>query len=133
MAKVSAETLAALQQLPREVVTVPILGAVTIQGMSGAQRDAFEASCIEERGKKRKFSTQNFRAKLVAFCAVDDDGERLFTDPEALGSIRADVLDRLYGPAARLSGLSKEDEEELGKSLATETPSRTSSSPSPLN
>jgi hypothetical protein len=57
----------------------------------------------------------------------------LFPDAEALGGIRADVLDPLYTVAAKLSGISKEDEDALGKPLETETPSGSSSSASPAN
>ncbi len=43
--------LDALKKLPSETVTVPILGDVLVVGMSGSQRDDFEASCMEGRGK----------------------------------------------------------------------------------
>ncbi len=133
MAKVSAAQLAALCQLPRDTVSVPVLGPVIVRGMSGVQRDAFEASCMEGRGKKREFNMRNVRAKLVAFCAVDEHDEPIFPDADALGNIRADVLDPLYTVAAKLSGISKEDEESLGKPLETETPSGSSSSVSLAN
>jgi hypothetical protein len=134
MPKITAAQLAALSELPCETVTVPVIGAVLVQGMSGVQRDAFEASCMEGRGKKREFNMRNVRAKLVAACARDPkDKELLFPDAEALGGIRADVLDPLYTVAAKLSGISKEDEDALGKPLETETPSGSSSSASPAN
>lgn len=129
------EILAQLKALPSEVVTVPVLGAVTVRGMSGLQRDAFEASCMEGKGKKREFNMRNVRAKLVAMCVMGPDGARLFSDSdaEALGEGRADVLDALYASAARLSGISKEDAEDLGKPSGTETPGGSSSSVSPVN
>ena len=95
-------------------------------------RDA-QIVCIEQRGKKRSFNMQNFRAKVVAECAVDDKGQQVFADVSDLGDCRADVLDPIYTVAAKLSGISKEDEEEMGKSSATETPSTSSSSASPEN
>ena len=129
MPKVTAAQLAALSTLPRETVTVPVLGKVVVVGMSGVQRDAFEASCMEGRGKKREFNMRNVRAKLVSACARDaQDDELLFPDADALGGIRADILDPLYTVAAKLSGISKEDEDALGKPLETETPSGSSSS-----
>lgn len=134
MPKVSKEVFARLKAMPTETVSVPILGDVLVIGMSGVQRDEFEASCMEGRGKKREFNMKNVRAKLVASCAHDPvDRERLFVDPTELGDIRADILDPLYTAAAKLSGISKEDEENLGKPLETETPSGSSSSASPAN
>ena len=117
MALLSRADLLAACVLPREVVKVPELGGeVIVQGMSGAQRDAWEASLVEGRGKKRHMNTANIRAKLVAQCCVDEHGHRLFTDEdvEALGTARVDVLNRLFGVAQRLSGVSDEDVDELG-------------------
>lgn len=134
MPKISAAQLAALCDLPHEIVTVPILGDVLVRGMSGVERDAFEASCLEGRGKRREFTTRNVRAKVVAACARDPHDEALlFPDADALGAIRADVLDALFACAARLSGITKEDEESLGKPSAMETPSAISCSPSPVS
>jgi hypothetical protein len=106
--------------LPRERVLVPELGLgedVFMQGMSGTQRDAFEASLVVTRGRKRDINTQNLRARLVAYCAVDGLGDRIFSDDdvEPLGRIRADLLNRMFTVAQRLSGLTDEDVDELGK------------------
>ena len=121
-------------EAPSELVQVPALGvAIRVRGMTGRERDAFEASCFEGKGKKRAFSMKNVRAKLVAYCCIEEDGRRLFTDDDAerLGDIRADVLDRLFGVAQRLSGISEEDADELGQT--SRTPSAISSSPSPVS
>jgi hypothetical protein len=121
---------------PREVVAVPALGGdVIVRGMTGVERDAFEASCFEGKGKRRDFNMRNLRAKLVAYCVVDDAGHRLFTDEDviALGQVRADVIDRLFGVAQRLSGMKDEDVDELGLGSGSPTASGTSSSPSPSN
>lgn len=134
MPRVNTAMLEALKKLPSETVTVPIIGSVLVMGMSGSQRDAFEASCMEGRGKKREFNLKNARAKLVSACAYDPaDRAPLFPDPSELGDIRADILDPLYAVAAKLSGISKEDEEDLGKPLETEIRSDSSSSASPAN
>lgn len=107
--------------LPREIVAVPELGGdVLVQGLSGAQRDAFEASMFKQRGKTRELQMQNLRARLVALCVVDEAGVRLFTDADvaALGQVRADLLDRLFSVAQRLSGLREQDVDELGQPSA---------------
>lgn len=121
---------------PSEVVALPQLGIdVTVRGMTGVERDAFEASCFEGRGKKRDFNMKNLRAKLVAYCCIDEQGARVFTDADAiaLGNVRADVIDRLFGVAQRLSGMKDEDVDELGLASAKPTASASSSSVSPTN
>lgn len=119
--------------VPIEAVPLPELGmSVKVRGMTGIERDAFEGSLVVQRGRKRDISTANLRAKLVAYCAVDDDGTRLFTDADAeqLGKVRGDLLNRLFTVAQRLSGLTDEDVDELGKDLSREA-SAGSSSASP--
>lgn len=115
--------LLAAVTLPRETVSIPELGiSVIVQGMSGAQRDTWEAGLIKGRGRKRQVSTENIRAKLVAQCCVHEDGRRVFTDEDAtvLGTTRVDVLNRLFSVAQRLSGVSDDDVDELGSSTSDE-------------
>lgn len=108
-------------QLPRESVEVAELGQTfTVQGMNGVDRDAFESSLMttSANGKKRMFNPANIRAKLLVRSLIDPDtGERLFGDgdADALGQVRSDILDRLFGVAQRLSGISDQDVEALTK------------------
>lgn len=128
------ETLLAATATPTEVVRLPELGIdVTVRGMTGVERDAFESSCIEGKGRKREFSTKNLRAKLVAYCCIDEQGHRLFSDADALalGTVRADVIDKLFSVAQKLSGMRDEDVDELGIGSAKTTVSSSPSSPSP--
>lgn len=122
------DTLLAATAAPTEVVALPALGAdvkVTVRGMTGIERDAFEASCIEGKGKRREFSAKNMRAKMVAYCCIDESGQRVFSDADAvaLGNVRADVLDKLFSVAQRLSGMRDEDADELGIGSPTQTAS----------
>lgn len=99
-----------------EDVEVPEWGGVVrVRGLTGAERDDFEASVVEQRGKKTRFNMQNFRAKLVVRAAINGDGQRLFTDKDAplLGRKSAAALQRVFEVAQRLSGLSDQDVEEL--------------------
>lgn len=128
--------------LPREAVPVPELGAgkvIWIQGMSGTDRDSYESSLLVQKGRRSSVDLQNIRAKLVVRCAIfappeeagpEFVGKRLYRDDEvaAIAKVRGDVLGRLYTVAQRLSGLSDEDIEELGKSSATATGSSSPSS-----
>lgn len=102
--------------LERETVDVPEWGVrVQVRGMTAAERDAFEQSTFEMRGKNVKLNLANARARLVAICCVDFDGQRLFADGDVstLGQKSGKAVDRLYAVAQRLSGLRKEDIEEL--------------------
>lgn len=115
-----------------EEVEVPEWGgSVTVRGMTGRQRDAWEASFQKRQGKRTITDIDNVRAKLVAFCVVDVEGNRLFTDGdvEELGGKSAAALDRIADVAARLSGIAEEDVEELVGNFGM-TPSAGTASPS---
>ncbi|WP_461367541.1 hypothetical protein [Candidatus Darwinibacter acetoxidans] len=119
MAKVKILTRDAILQaedLPCELVEVPEWsGSVYVRALTGIERDAFEQSVVEQKGKSTKMNLRNIRAKLVALTAVDEEGKRLFTDDDAalLGKKSAAALDRVFDVAQRLSGLRQEDVEEL--------------------
>jgi hypothetical protein len=133
MAVLTKQILLGATTPPQETVKVPELGGdVIVRGMSGSERDAFEASLIEGKGRKRDVNMKNLRAKLVAYCCVDEQGARIFNDSDAaaLGEVRADVLNRIYTVAQRLSGISEEDAEELGQ-VSSPKDSASSSSGSP--
>ena len=110
---------AAAKPLPREHVPVPELGEgkyLIVQGMTGAQRDAWEKSLYRGRGSNRTMDTENARARLAVRCLVDEHGKRLFQDADApaLGQLRVDVLQRIFEVSQRLSGVSDADLDDLG-------------------
>lgn len=96
--------------VPSEMVTVPGVGEVEIRGLTAAGRDEWEQRIVSARGK----TVRNIRASLVALC-VYADGKPVFTsgDIEAIGELPAQIVDRLYDVASRLSGLGAKDQEEL--------------------
>lgn len=116
-----------------EEVDVPEWGGtILVRALSGAQRDAFDRSLIEVRGKKSEVIWANVRAKLVVRSCVDSEGNRIFTDADAvsLGRKSAAPLDRVFKVAQRLSGLTDEDVEELAEALKDD-PNDDSGSDSP--
>jgi hypothetical protein len=116
-----------------EVVDVPEWGgSVRIRSLTGTERDEYEESLLSQRNGKAKAVLKNYRAKLVALCAVDDAGDPLFdkADVMRLGNANSAALDRLYEACQRLSGLSDEDIEELTENF-DETPEEPSTSGSP--
>lgn len=85
--------------------------AIRVRSMNGAERDALERR-ISDQGKLGTLGT-NIRAMMVAFCAVDDAGARLFMDAdiEALGAKNWVALDRVATAAMRLNKLQASDVE----------------------
>jgi len=111
------------EDLERRTIPVPEWGGdVLIRALTGAERDAYEASMHQQRGKEMIRNLANVRAKLVAKCAIDEDGNRLFTDQDAnaLGRKSAAALDRVFEACAELSRLTDEDIDELGKASGSD-------------
>jgi hypothetical protein len=118
MALLSKDAILSADDLPTEDVEVPEWGgSVRVKALAGKDRDAFEASMQQQRGKEYVRNMANVRAKLVAKTVVDENGERMFAENEinALGQKSAAALDRIFEVAAKLSRLSDDDIEELGK------------------
>lgn len=107
-----------------EEVDVPEWGGiVVVKSMSGTERDAFEASLIDQTGKSQKMKIENIRAKLVARTIINPETkELLFTpaDIEALGRKSAAALDRVFGVSQRLSKITKDDIDDLEKNSKTD-------------
>jgi len=111
------------QDLDSEDVAVPEWGGtVRVRALSGAERDNFEASITERKGRKTRMNLANLRARLVQLCVVDQKGKSLFrrTDIDALGKKSAAALDRVFDVCRRLSGMTEEDIEEMTENF-TET------------
>lgn len=111
----SKQQILAADDLKREIVQVPEWGGeVIVASMQGCDRDAYEAECAMLRGNRAELMA-NFRAKLVARCLVDEQGERQFSDDEivALGKKSALALSRVFDAAQILNGLREKDIEDL--------------------
>jgi hypothetical protein len=140
MARLNRDQILKADDLPTELVSVSEWGGdVLVRGLNGTERDEFEASTITMRGPMGKQQavpdTANIRAKLVARCIIEDDGTPMFTqnDVHELGKKSSAALDRVFEVASRLSGISKDDLEELGKdSKSDQNGGSTSSSPGNL-
>ena len=108
----------AVPDITTEDVDVPEWGGVVrVRGLTASQRDAFEAASLQGKGKNTSVNLHNLRARLVALCIVDGDGNQLFAerDVHVLGQKSAAAIDRIYDTATRLSGIGENDVEELTK------------------
>lgn len=105
-------------------------GTVRLRSLSGRERDNFEATLQEQRGGKTKQNFENFRARLVALCAVDDAGNPLFpnrADVVMLGNKSVSALQRLFNKCNEMNGMTEQDVEELTEGFE-EAPAEVSTS-----
>jgi hypothetical protein len=109
-------------------------GTVRLRGLTGSERDDFEGSITKVVKGKEVRDVRNFRARLIALSAVNEDGTRMFDPNEvaALGRRSSAALSRLFDVACRLSGITDDDVKELeGNSEPAQSGPSTSVSPSP--
>lgn len=115
----SADQILDADDLKPEPVEVPEWGGtVLVKGMDGTARDRFESQMLNEKmdGVSKDSAMSNYRARLCAACIVDESGKRLFRGDAVvrrLGEKSAQALTRVAEVASRLSGLSKQDVDEL--------------------
>ena len=99
-----------------EYVEVPQWGGtVKVKGLTGNERDRYEASLVKGTGRNREVTMKAARAKLVVLGTIDEEGKQVFNskDVAALGKKSAKALNRVANAIQRLSGLTAEDMEEL--------------------
>jgi len=131
MSYLTKDEILGADDIESEDVKVPQWGGtVKVRGLTGEDRDAFEESLLQGKGKNREVRLHNFRAKLVSLCVVDEKGERLFSQAEVqkLGRKSAAALSAVSNVAQRLSGLTEEDVEELTADFLAANPGEDSSS-----
>lgn len=132
MALLSKDQINAADDRQWEDVPVPEWGGeVRVLGLSGTQRNAYEASLVQlgPNGSVQRVNLADSHARLLAVCLVDEDFKRLYSDKEIreLGAKSGAVLHRLHVVAQRLSGLGKKAAEDAaGNSGAAPSGSSTS-------
>ncbi len=106
------DQILAAEDRPYEDVDVPEWSCkVRIRGLSGTERDAYEAKAVKLRqdGKGvEELRLKDFRSRLLVKCLYDPEtDERIFGDNEVahLGAKSGVVIDRLHDTAHRLSGM----------------------------
>lgn len=116
MKELTAAEILGMEDIVEEFVEVPEWkGTVRVRGLTGRERDAYEASCLDQRGKSTKANLQNARSKLVVLSVRNPDGSRMFVESQIseLSAKSAAALNRVWKKACDLSGMSDEDVEEL--------------------
>jgi hypothetical protein len=131
MALLSKSEIFAADDKVFEEVPVPEWGGeVRIKTLTGTERDKFEADSLQSKGKSKEANLENFRARFLALCVVDEAGKPLFTsrsDIAMLGAKSVAALDRVFTAAQKLNAMSESDVEELTENF-DEEPSESSTS-----
>lgn len=106
-------------------------GSVRLRSLSAKERDDFESSTVKlRRDGTREEHMENFRARLVSKCLIDENEKLMFTKPQdiqALGAKSAAALQRIFNKCQELNGLSDADVEDLTQDFE-ETPDEDSTS-----
>jgi hypothetical protein len=133
-ALLSREQILQAEDLPSEVVEIPEWnGSVIVRGLTGSGRGKFQNSILSQNGnansKNVMVDMKEAEMRLVAYCVVDENGKRLFTEKDIaeLGKKAGSAINRISDVAMRLSGFTQEDLQELTENL-TETQSGVSGS-----
>lgn len=123
------EDILRVEDLATEDVEVPEWGgSVRVRGMTAKEQSEYEQGLMIFRrsnpgalGFDVEPNLVNAKARLVCKCAIDEQGNRLFTDADAslLGKKAAKPVRRLSDTIERLSGMGKGVIDDLGKDSAT--------------
>lgn len=108
------EAILAADDLKIESVDVPEWGGrVFVRTMTGHDRDEFDAECAKLR--ETDDHLKDFSARLVARCACDEKGARLFTvaDVKALTGKSGLALDRVFETANDLNRITGDAVDDL--------------------
>jgi len=111
----SRDDILRARDLPTEELAIPEWGgSVRVRALTAGERDAFE---LEMRDSRTNGHSPNVRGALAVKVLVDEQGRRLFEDHDAatLAALDARPLDRIFTVAARLSGITRDDVDELEK------------------
>ena len=110
-----SELLAPAERKFKTVVTP--LGAGRMRSVTERERSQFESDTLDKSGKLSKRSLLTVKPRLIIMCAVDDNGELLFTsaDTERLLEMDSITANLLSDEAQKLCGITETDIEELEK------------------
>ena len=111
------DRIAAAKDAQTVAVNVPEWDCtVVVHSLTTQERIQWELDCSKK--KKEKVTVDPFKlrsALLIATCHCPDTGEKVFTadDHEMLGGKNSAVTERLFNVAAKLSGISEQDEADI--------------------
>lgn len=94
-------------------------GPIKIIELLSNEQAAYQESLFDVGQGKIRETLGNYKAKLVLLTVVDEANVRIFSDKDLdlVGNMPAGLIDEIYDVSTRLSGITKEAEEELVKKL----------------
>lgn len=113
------EDILAIRDVRTQKLTVPEWNKeVWLRTISGAERDRIDASV---RDKSNPASLVNFRARFAVMVLSDEQGNRIFTDADAIeiGKKSQSALDRILTAGLQLNGMAENDVDDLEKKSET--------------
>jgi len=111
------EAIIGAQDIETIDVSVPEWGGVIrLRAMTALERENYEMMLGQTRDRNAGL-INNVRASLVAWCAIDGEGRKLFTaaDITVLGTKSSAALIRVFDAARRLNAMTPEDLDEAKK------------------
>lgn len=116
MALLTKEQILRVKDIETRTVHVPEWGGdVLVRSLTATERDYFESKLVDQSGKTVKANLQNIKARLASMAIVDEDGNRVFSESEIsiLGTKSAAALNRISDAITAMSGITKEEMEDL--------------------
>ena len=92
-------------------------GYIMVSGISAKQRDILESSILKSQNSQN-VNIEDLRAQLVCMTARDEEGTLLFNAKKDLNEVNkksSRAIDRIFAKAQKMSGMTKEDVDELTK------------------
>ena len=136
----SREEILARATFRIEEVAVPQWDTtVRVRELSAFNKDRLQMSMVDmskvggngaSEGAVSQSSLVGMRAKLICYCVVDEDGERVFTDDDipAIGEMPAEPWEPVFDVAMRLSGMTKKEKNKIAESMVVDPLSGSSTS-----
>ena len=109
------EQILAADDTATEIVDCPEWKVkIKVRTLTGAEKDAWETQILAAK-KKGGINLAGLRTLLIVKSACDDQGKPSFStsDVPKLNQKSALVLNRIYEVAAKLSGISEQDEDDM--------------------
>ncbi len=137
LTRADRERILSLKAERTEDVPVPEWGdgtVVRVRAFTAAERNQWARNLQGAEGEERNLRAMElYPIRIAAMCAVDERGERIFSDEdaEALGEHDLEIVTRLADAAMRLSGLTGEQAEREAQAAAEKNSAETDGDASP--
>jgi len=114
-----SELLAPVKRMYQNIETR--VGTVRLQSVSERERSQFEQDTLDKNGRVTKRGMMSVKPRLIIMCAVDQNGDKIFTSADIEGLLELDsITSNLIADACqKLCGITETDLEDLEKNSET--------------